>query len=64
MITPSPSYSQQNEAQFRASVEQSDKQSVKRAIPEAAILLLDQTDGSAYRVEVIAGVLTATQVTP
>lgn len=59
MNRPSPTYSVQNEAIYRADMEQRDGQNVKTTRAAPFVLLIDETDQSVWRVSIVGGVVTA-----
>lgn len=60
-VSPSSSYSQDNESQFRRQAKEADASNLKRDIAISSFLMTND-DGSIYEITLVAGVLTATAV--
>lgn len=59
-IAPSPTYSADNEGEFRRTVQESDLQNLKSGVAFYSFIMIDETDGSAQKVTMVSGALTVT----
>lgn len=61
-VVPTPSYDEQNEAQFRRIVQEDSRHTLKDNQGFPSFIMLDSVDGQAYLITLVSGVLTPTVI--